>query len=226
MKLSILALVAAFQVLTIQSFAQSQIQVKPCKQNCIEIAALPVMEKAVLASNPAFVQDPSCPTPGSETIKNAITGTGKAMTSAKIIKDMVAQSTTKRDLIMSDRSRCGACKQINLVSTFTTSAPNQLKLDSSCPTPFASNFQKELNNQDIEAFANDTIRGRNAQGQQFANACSNACNLYTATASTPLSSATSRLNLTILCGQPRVGSILSATYDLSVGFVHQWVCAK
>ena len=227
MKFRIFAIAMTFQLLVTYSIqALANLTSPPCTQNCVETEAIPVMEKAILGSNPATSAYPDCPPAGSKIFKSVLTSTGKATTSAKVIRDLAAQSAPKREALQNDHSHCGVCKQTNLVSTFTTSAPNHLKTDQVCATPFARNFQRDLNNQDIEVYAGDTLRGKNAQGQQFTAECSNTCNLYTATGQTPLSSGTSRLNLTILCGPPRTGTILTATYDLSVGFVHQWVCSK
>ncbi len=224
MKFFILAI--CFISIQVSAQASNDSGTETCTPKCVEKEAIPVMKKAVLAAAPPVGQASDCPASGSELIKDVQTDVGKAMTSKKIILEMVNQTAATRVKYEKDASRCGACKQVNLVSTYTTSSPNQPKPDQVCATPFARNFQHEMNNQDIEAFANDTLRGKNAEGQKFGVDCSNTCNMYTASAETPLTPTTSRLNLTILCGPPRVGTVVFATYDLSVGFIHQWVCTK
>ncbi len=227
MKYSIFVFAAILQF-SLPVFSESMVPVsaRPCTPKCIESLALPVMTKAVLSSNLPSNQDPNCPPSGSELFKAVGTGIGKAIMSVGIVKDLTARAAQKRESLQADRNHCGSCKQVNLVSNYSASAPNQIRQDLVCETPFAINFQKELNNQDIEAFGSDTLRGKNSPGQQVERECSKTCNYYMASAQTPISQTTSRINLTVVCGPPRQGSILTANYDLTVGFVHQWVCIK
>ncbi len=188
--------------------------------------ALPVMQNAVVTSAPLPASDSGCPPAGVELLKSVESGSGKAVSSSKIILNLVAQSAPARAKLESENFKCGVCKQKNLVSTYTTSAPQQLRTDQVCAAPFARNFQHELNNQDIEAYANDVLRGKNPEGAAMTKDCASSCNFSTASAQTPLTQTTSRLNLTVYCGPPRQGSIVFATYDFTVGFIHEYTCQK
>lgn len=192
----------------------------------VEQLAVPVMVKAVLLSSLTPTADPSCPASGSEIISSVEKASAKAISSSKTILDLVNGVDAQRAKLRVDSSHCGVCKQVNVVSTYTTSSPNQLRTDITCGAPFVRNFQHDFVNQDIESYVSDILRGKNPEGSQILNDCPKTCNLYTASAETPLTSSTSRLNLTILCGPPRQGSIVFATYDFSVGFIHQWSCSK
>ena len=199
--------------------------------NSVQDQAIPVMVKSVLAGNPlasstAAAQDPACPAPGYQVVHPVETGTGKAVSSATTILGMINSAAGERAKLQNDTTKCGPCKQTNIVSTFSTSAPSELRSDVICANPFARNFQHDFNNQDIESYATDILRGKNPEGAKLNSDCPDTCSLYTASAQTPLTSSTSRLDMTVSCGPQRQGKIVFAIYNFTVGLVQQWSCAS
>ena len=144
----------------------------------------------------------------------------------KIISELIQMASQKRNALQAEVGRCGVCKQNNTVTTFTSSAPQVQRTDIICKTAFVRNFPVDLHNAEIEVFVSDTLRGRNVQGQQLLSDCNDSCSLYTASAQTPIEAGTSHLNMSVLCGPLRQGSILSSPYVYRLGFVHQWTCSK
>ena len=221
--LIILNLAWAFQ-LSSQALADDSL--RSCTPRCIELEAIPVMQKAVVAAN-SGVSSPGCPAPGIERITSAH-DIGKSYNSKGKIQDFIDASSAEHSRYVNDPSHCGGCKQVNLVSTFSTISPNQPKPDVICEKPFARNFfGEDLTDKQIASFASGIMQGGSDQGKEFAAACpSDTCNMYTASAITPTTQDKSRINLTVYCGPPRMGNFITATYDLTMGFVHQWVCTK
>ncbi len=207
-------------VLTLVSFQFSN------AASSVQEQAIPVMLKSVLAGNPPSAQDPACPAAGYQVVNPVETGNGKAVSSSTTIVGMINSAAGQREKLQNDTTKCGPCKQANLVSTFSTSAPSELRSDVTCAAPFARNFQHDFNNPDIESYATDILRGKNPEGAKLNSNCPDSCSLYTASAQTPLTASTSRLDMTVFCGPQKQGNILFAIYNLTVGFVHQWSCSS
>jgi hypothetical protein len=201
-------------------------EVIPCQTDCVAKVAVPYMAKAVIASSIPNHQDASCPNAGFEIVQNIAATQGAVVSSAGIIKTMIDQSQGQFSKFSSDKSHCGACKETNLITTFTTSAPSKTIGDSNCYHMPTENIQKELDNSEIENYANQTLQGNTPEGQHFLQICPKTCSFYVASAQTPTGPQRSRLNLTVMCNDKRQGAILFATYNYSLGAIHQWSCAK
>ena len=200
----------------------------PCQKNCKEAVEAPVTEMvSVVRSAPnELKQDPSCPAPGYE-VKKIAEAQGLIFSAKNIINDFLIQSQAPAALMNADQSHCGSsCKEINLVSTFTTSAPQQTLISKDCENLPIQVIQKELDNTEIENFANQTLRGQTDEGAALHHGCPKTCSLYVASSQTPVSPTRSLLNLTVRYGQPRDGAIFIADYKFKSGLIHQWTCTK
>ncbi len=201
-------------------------EVIPCQSDCVAKVAVPYMAKAVIASSIPNHQDASCPSAGFEVMPNLAATQGAVISSAGIIKSMIDQSQNQFSKLTADKSHCGTCSETNLITTFTTSAPSRTIGDPNCFNKPVENIQKELDNSEIENFANQTLQGNTSEGQHLVQICPKTCSFYVASAQTPIGPHKSRLNLTVLCNDKRQGSIVFATYNYSLGVIHQWSCAK
>lgn len=209
-------------VVSLQSHADTTY--KTCGANCVQEVGLPILTSSILSV--AKSSDQGCPAPGSEVIPLVEKSTGKIRSSSATIGDLMTKTSNTLQSLKNNSAHCGECKQQNLVSSFTTTAPQELRADEVCPTPFARSFQTDLNNADIESFVDQTLRGKTPQGAKYVSDCANLCSNQVVSAQTALSPTTTRLNLVVICGPPRQGTLLLSTYQFSVGFIHQWICKK
>jgi len=215
-----------FVLLMPMHFAFAQGFNSDCKADCVEKEALPVLKEAILHAPLRLPQSADCPEGGIDLFENVAMADGTVVASSSIISALTDKTSAYLNDLSRSSGRCGSCQQHNLVTPFTESQPEKLRLDVVCTTPFTKNIQREIEDTQIEDYAAATLKGDNPEGKALHDACSSSCNFHVATAKTPISSTRSRLNLTVLCGPPRQGFILFATYQYKIGFFRQWTCSK
>lgn len=174
-----------------------------------------------------LIHDTSCPADGSLVIDNVFEKKGKLMTALgtmQAILNEMAPIVTSRQ---SDISRCGSCKQTNVISSLAMVSPEKVVSAPECENRPTETFARDFDNtKDIQEFTQDLLKGKGDDGKRLEKNCPNPCAYYITTAQTVLPAGRTHLTLTIQCGQPRKDSIFAAAYIFKSGLVHQWACSK
>lgn len=193
-------------------------------QSAFEAVALPMMKKAVAASFANSEVNKNCAVGAIVAYDKLAFGKGAATSSAVIVNSLRSKIEGNRQTLLQDGSKCGTCQQVNQVATYTTSEPEKVLRNEICDKMPTVNIQKLLVDSDLESYATSTLRGATPEGKKLYAACPNPCSFHVASATTPLGNQQSLINLTVHCGQPRMGSVLSAKYKFSSGLIHKWTC--
>ncbi len=204
----------------------AQAEVIPCQDNCVAKVAIPYLVKSVLASSAQPEKVLGCPDAGFVVSPTLEATQGSIVSSANIISGLVSRTPALVSKLNADRSHCGVCREMNTLTTFTTTSPQSISSDVSCQSQPVENVRIELENSEIESYVNQTLTGKNQEGQRLHQNCPQSCSFYVVSGQTSISASRSRLNLTVLCGQPRKGSLLFSSYIFTVGVIQQWACAK
>lgn len=169
-------------------------------------------------------QDPSCPAagiayaPSKAVIESGLTSAKSSL--AKIEAALAGESSSLR----SDKTKCGACQQVNVVSPVTVTRPKSPRLDARCDNRPTETVHGEFSTRaESEAFAKAVLDGNNQEGKRVYAACPDPCSFYVYNATTTLANGKTRLNLLVQCGHPR-GSLF-ATYKFNGGHVQEWTCS-
>lgn len=185
---------------------------------------IPKLKKSVVESFVKTEQGRRCPVAGSVSYDRLAELTGSASSSADSVSRLLERVQSRRDQLNVDSSRCGKCQQINQVAAFTTSEPIRTLTNSMCDNRPTVNIQKLLPTDQVERYANSTLRGGTPEGKALYQGCPDPCSFYVASATTERDANQSLLNLTVHCGQPRNGSILFAKYKYTAGLIQKWSC--
>jgi len=174
-----------------------------------------------------LVTDKSCPSGGAEVVDNIAEQKGKLLSALGTMQSLLNQTTAAVNARKTDNSRCGACKQTNVVSSFAVVHPEKTVLSPECENRPSETFAQDFSTaKEIQDFTQDLLKGKGADGERLADNCPNPCAYYITTAQTPLPSGATHLTLTIQCGQPRKDSIFSAAYIFKAGMIQQWTCLR
>jgi len=215
-----------FFTLQIASLAVAQPDLQDCTTDCLRTQAIPTMESGVLSAPMDSKQDADCPQAGFVLINDVASERGLVLALQGIFNELSTQVAPQQELLRKDQSHCGVCHQHNVVSMFSTSEPEKIRTDVVCDTHFAKNIEKTIDDSKIRSYMQDTLTSKNPEGKKIGEACSDKCSYSIAVARTQVAATSSRLDLTILCGQPRDGFVLFSTYNFTVGFIQRWTCSK
>ncbi len=193
-------------------------------QSAFETVALPIMKQAVALSFGDSQFNKDCAAGSIVAYDKLALGNGGATSSAAIVNSLISKIEGNRQSLLQDGSKCGTCQQINQVATYTTSEPEKTLRNEMCDKMPTVNIQKLLVDSEVESYAASTLRGATPEGKKLYAACPNPCSFHVASATTPMGDQQSLINLTVHCGQPRVGIVLFAKYKFSSGLIHKWTC--
>src|SRR3989338_535157 len=189
-----------------------------------ESIGIPMMKESVKKSFQLSDSAQGCPQAGFQEFDSLSSARGSAMSSSKIITQLLEEIDPHHREISVENSRCGSCRQVNEIAVFSTSEPEKVKMKQFCNNRPTVNVEKEMENSDVQDFASDTMRGKTPEGKELYAGCPDPCSFYVASATTPRSETRSLLNLTVHCGQPRNGGVLMAKYIYKAGLVQKWAC--
>jgi hypothetical protein len=174
-----------------------------------------------------LMTDKSCPAGGTEVVENMVEKKGKLLSAVGTMQSILSETSASMGPRKADASRCGSCKQTNVVSTFAVVNPEKTTSTPECenrPTEtFAQNF---ANSKDLQDYTQDLLKGKGDDGKRLEKNCPNPCAYYITTAQTVLPDGKTHLTLAIQCGQPRKDGIFSASYNFKAGLIHQWTCTQ
>jgi hypothetical protein len=171
--------------------------------------------------------DQQCPAQDSETVENLALKNGKIMSAISTVQAVITEIDPEVSRRQQDQSRCGACRQENIVSSFVAVHAEKIKDDARCDNrPMETLVQEFTSKQEVQNYSAAVLQGRNEEGERMAANCPNPCVYFITTAQTPLPSGNIHLTLTIQCGHPRKDGILSAIYNFHAGVIHQWTCRR
>ncbi|MGZ5278473.1 MAG: hypothetical protein ACXWC9_00925 [Pseudobdellovibrionaceae bacterium] len=174
-----------------------------------------------------LITDKSCPSGSAEVVENLAEQKGKLLSAIGTMQSILNQTTAAVNARKNDSSRCGSCKQTNVVSSFAIVSPEKTILSPECENRPSETFAKDFSNaKEIQDFTQDLLKGKGSDGERLADNCPNPCAYYITTAQTLLASGDTHLTLTIQCGQPRKDSIFSAAYIFKAGMIQQWTCSR
>lgn len=177
--------------------------------------------------NQQLLPDHNCPIQDSETFENMAFKNGKIMSAIQTVQTVITELDPEVARRQADQSRCGACRQENIVSSFVAVSAEKIKDDSRCDNrPMETLVQEFSSKQEVQNYSAAVLQGRNEEGERLAENCPNPCVYYITTAQTPLPSGNIHLTLTVQCGHPRRDGILSAIYNFRAGVIHQWTCRR
>lgn len=210
-----LVLISLFLVLTntLQAFGASKHE-----------EALAIVNDAVTDFSKSGPQDASCPHSGMETLEiGKIEG---RLPSARDSITKIQQLTeTEAKMILGKSNKCGTCKQNNVMTTINVTRPMTDKKVQACENLKTEVIRSEFtDHQNMEAFVQAVLDGKNQEGQRIYAACPNPCSFYVYSASTVLPNGQLRSNLYVQCGQPRSG--LLGKYTFSGAVTQEWTCSK
>lgn len=178
----------------------------------------------MLHSFPQVLASPDCPEGGTQSRDN-VAQTEETITAAKSAVTGIIEKT--RPVVkgyVNETGKCGACKQINQVSMYTTSEPAKVLSESACENKPAENIRMTMPDKDIDSFVAAVMSGKTSEGRRIYAGCPDPCSFYTASSTVPAGNNKVLLNLTVHCGQPRKGILLFSNYKFTTGIIHKWTC--
>ena len=193
-------------------------------ESSFDRVGIPILKSAVLHSFPPVQTSPDCPEGGSQSRDN-IAQTEESVINAKFAVTATIEKT--RPVLkeyVNETGKCGACKQINQVSMYTTSEPAKVSAEAACGNKSAENIRMTMPDKDIDSFIEAIVSGKTTEGRRIYAGCPDPCSLYTASSTLPAANNKVLLNLTVHCGQPRKGTLLFSKYKFTTGIIHKWTC--
>ena len=198
---------------------------RDCDENvCQHERSLEVIKDKAADLTFSNSQDPSCPAGGIELIESSQNFEGSLLKAQGFLLQLQTFMNKEKTKVSLDQTKCGDCKQKNLVTTVSISRPKAPQYSSICENRSTEGFQKEFESSaEAVRYSKAVMDGKNKEGQLLRSVCPDPCSYYVYTGETPLPSKNVRLSLVVRCGQPR-GSLF-ATYLYSAALVKQWTCA-
>ncbi len=174
-----------------------------------------------------LMTDKSCPAGGTEVVENMVEKKGKLLSAVGTMQSILSETASAVGPRKADASRCGSCKQTNVISTFAAVSPEKITSTSECENRPTETFAQDFSDsKDLQDYTQDLLKGKGDDGKRLEKNCPNPCAYYITTAQTALADDKTHLTLTIQCGQPRKDGILSASYNFKAGLIQQWTCTK
>ena len=219
MKNKLILLMIVLQSVT--GFASRDCDEKTCQHQ----RTLDVLKDRVSDSSFSKEQDAACPSGGTQVIEAAKSFEGSLLKAQGLLLQLQNVVGSEQRKILADNSKCGECKQKNIVSTVSISRPKDPSYSAICENRTTEGFTKDFANaSDAARYTKAVMDGKNSEGQMLRNVCPDPCSYYVYTGETRVNENQIRLNLVVRCGQPR-GSLF-ATYLYSGAVVQQWTCVK
>lgn len=219
----------AMLVIASVQVASAQVQIKT-----LQATGMAALKKSVVKHGKTPSAE-GCPESGSEEVvvnftkKSTLTDIESAMSQASAAVSERAKSLAK------DGSKCGACKQLNVVSPASMILPQidseqEANTQKACTRYPINQFTKKFASmEEGQTFILDAFKKNNAEGEKMYDTCPDPCSFYVYVATTNLSGGRKSLNMTVQCGPPKVSEGflgMDSTYDLSTRVIHEWTCAK
>ncbi len=174
-----------------------------------------------------LVVDTSCPASGSQVVPNLTEKKSNLLGAMKTVQAVITDTEAAVNARKTDVSRCGSCKQTNVVSAFAAVNPEKFVLNPACDNRPSETFSKDFASQkDIQTYTQALLQGSSEDGQRLSDNCPNPCTYYITTSQTVLANGATHVALTIQCGQPRKDSVFTAAYVFKAGVIHQWSCNR
>jgi hypothetical protein len=175
----------------------------------------------------ALPTDPSCPAGGTEFVQDLAGRTGKVFAAVDAIRDLMSALKPNVQAASVERTRCGSCRQNNVVSPYASASPQEYRVVPECQGRKGETFSVDVTDKsEIKDFTEEILTGKNSEGQRIQRACPDPCAYYVTTAQTDMANGKTHVTLTVQCGPPRARSVFSAAYEFRGGLIHQWSCSK
>lgn len=171
-------------------------------------------------------QSPKCPAAGINTIESSQIIEGRLTSAKKALTTIESSLNNEAGQFKNEVSKCGQCKQHNVVTPITVTRPRNLGAQTqTCDNRPIELVRSEFASRtEAEEFVKVTLDKGNHEGERIYAGCPDPCSFYVYNAMTPLENGKTRLQLVVQCGQPRSG--LLAKYIFSGALVHEWTCSK
>jgi|GEM_PF-5547029 len=236
--------ISAALAVTISIFALNfgslvQAQTKTCDSACtqkkdLHKTGLDLLSQSV-AKHSLKPSSEGCPASGLQKVPLAFNKDSNPLEIESVVADANSFMEKQTAALKKDGSKCGSCQQLNVVSQASIIFPEidksvSMNTQTKCTKYPVSNFSKKMASlEEGQQFISDAFRGTSEAGEKMFAACPDPCSFYSNVALTNLAGGKKLLNMTVLCGPPKVTEGfqgIDSPFKVSAVLIHEWTCAK